>query len=61
MLTLEVHGQLITWPEDIAQMMIKFYLKRGVPCKVYSNSAPAGIDANTEGNAPQMHLHMGTS
>ena len=61
MLKMEVHGQLITWPEDVAEMMMKFYLKHGVPFKVYSNSAHAGIDANAEEKALQMNLHMGTT
>ena len=61
MLTLEVHGQLITWPEDIAEMMMAFYQKRGVPFKVYGISAHVVTDMSAEGKPLEMLLHMGTS
>ena len=60
MLTLEVHGQLITWPEDIAEMMMDFYLKRGVPFKVYGNSTNTCNDKTSEGNGLEMQLQMST-
>ncbi len=34
MLTLEVYGEVITWPDDFALMMIKYYRDSGVPYKV---------------------------
>ncbi len=31
MLTLEVNGQLVTWPADFAIMMMKYYKKHNIP------------------------------
>lgn len=61
MVTLKVYGQLITWPEDFAQMMMKHYRNHEVPFMVYSNSADAPIDANAEGKALYIHLQTGTT
>ena len=37
MLTLEVNGQFITWPEEFAVMMMAYYKKYGVPFMVHRN------------------------
>jgi len=37
MLTLEVHGKLITWPEEFAETMMGYYKKHGVPFVVHRN------------------------
>jgi hypothetical protein len=31
MITLEVHNQLITWPDDFAIVMMRYYKKHDVP------------------------------
>ena len=35
MVTLEVHGQLVNWPEDFALVMMRYYHNHGVPFKVH--------------------------
>ena len=45
MLTLEVHGQMITWPEDFALTMMRYYRNHGVPFKVHRNTGSIGRDA----------------
>ncbi len=42
MLTLEVNGQLISWPEEFAVMMIAYYKQYGVPYQVHRNCLHAG-------------------
>lgn len=42
MLTLEIHGQLITWPEDFALTMMRYYRNHGVPFTVHRNSGNPG-------------------
>jgi hypothetical protein len=37
MLSLKVHNTIITWPEDIALFMMKFYENLGVPFEVDQN------------------------
>jgi TRAP-type C4-dicarboxylate transport system permease small subunit len=37
MLTLEVNGQFITWPEDFAVIMMGYYKKFGIPYAVHRN------------------------
>ena len=37
MLTLEVNGQFITWPEEFAVMMMAYYKKYGIPFMVHRN------------------------
>ena len=45
MLTLEVNGQLITWPEDFAVMMIGYYELYGIPHSVHRNGLYVGSNA----------------
>lgn len=35
MITIEVRGQRITWPEDFATVMIGYYQKHGVPFMIH--------------------------
>jgi hypothetical protein len=37
MLSLKVHNTIITWPEDIALFMMKFYENLGVPFEIDQN------------------------
>lgn len=37
MLSLKVHNKIITWPEDIAVFMMKFYENLGIPYEVQEN------------------------
>jgi len=37
MLTLEVNGKLITWPEEFAVVMMGYYEQHGVPYSVHRN------------------------
>ncbi len=54
MITLEVHGQLVNWPEDFALVMMRYYWNHGVPFKIYRHfDQPAliidkGINSNSE-------------
>ena len=48
MLTLKVHGQFITWPDDFANMMMKYYRIHGIPFTVHANSVNPGWDATVE-------------
>ena len=34
MLSLKVHNTIITWPEDIAVFMMKFYENLGIPFEI---------------------------
>ena len=47
MLTIEVHGQFITWSEDFANFMMKYYQKHGVDFILHRNRVQTGWD-NTE-------------
>ena len=37
MITLKVHNTYVTWPEDIADMMISFYRKHDVEFEILHN------------------------
>jgi hypothetical protein len=37
MLTLEVNGQFITWPEEFAVTMMGYYKKYGIPFMLHRN------------------------
>ncbi len=42
MLTLEINGKYITWPEDFAILMIGHYKAHGVPFTIHRNCVHAG-------------------
>jgi len=42
MLTLEIYGEFITWPEEFAAMMMKYYRDNGIPFVVHRNCIHAG-------------------
>ena len=44
MLTLEVHGQFITWPEEFALLMMKHYRKHGVTVILHRHCTHSGWD-----------------
>jgi hypothetical protein len=48
LLTLEVNGQLVTWPEEFAQMMMNHYRNHGVKFLVQRNCTHCGRDKTTE-------------
>jgi hypothetical protein len=48
MLTLEVRNQLITWPNDFAVMMMRYYWNHGVPFVVHRNCIHAGQNTTVE-------------
>lgn len=50
MLTLEVYGQFIRWPEDFALLMMKYYRKHGVTFILHRNCAHSGLDTTAEDN-----------
>ena len=37
MLSLKVHNTIITWPEDVAVFMMKYYENFGIPFEVQEN------------------------
>jgi len=51
MVTLEIHGQFVTWPEDFALTMMRYYRNHGVPFTVHRNRLHPGSNATGE-NAP---------
>ena len=48
MLTIEVNGQFITWPDDFAFTMMKYYRRHDVPFLVHRTCIHAGRDTCTE-------------
>jgi len=42
MLTLEIYGEFITWPEAFAQLMMKHYREHQVPFIVHRNCVHTG-------------------
>jgi len=50
MLTIEVHGQFITWPEDFALFMMKYYRKHGVNIILHRNCVHTGLDTTAKNN-----------
>lgn len=48
MLTLEVNGQFITWPEEFALLMMKYYQKHGVNFILHRHCAHAGWDTTSK-------------
>lgn len=42
MLTLEVHNQFITWPDEFAIVMMRYYHHHGVPFKVHRKCIHTG-------------------
>jgi hypothetical protein len=50
MLTLEVNGQFITWPEEFALLMMKYYRKHGVTFILHKNCVHAGRDTTAKDN-----------
>jgi len=55
MLTLEVHGQMITWPKDFALTMMRYYRNHGVPFRVCRN-LNGGNAAADEANELQVRF-----
>ena len=51
MVTLEIHGQYVTWPEDFAITMMRYYRNHGVPFTVHRNCVHQG-SSTTGVNAP---------
>jgi hypothetical protein len=49
MLTLEIYGKLIKWPEDFARLMMKYYENHGVPFIVHRDCINTGKDSSTNG------------
>jgi hypothetical protein len=47
MVTLEIYGKFITWPEDFALFMMKHYQNRGVPIIVHRDDINTGHDSAT--------------
>ncbi len=37
MIVIEVHDELVAWPDEFAQMMIEHYRNRGIPCVVHTD------------------------
>ena len=48
MVTLEIHGQLVTWPDDFALLMMRYYRNHGVPFKVHRNHVHGERDDTQE-------------
>ena len=46
MLTLEVNGQLIAWPEEFAVLMMKYYRKHGVHFIIHRNCVHTGSNGS---------------
>lgn len=46
MMTLEIYGKLITWPEDFALLMMKYYKNCGVPFIVHRDCVHTGRDSS---------------
>jgi hypothetical protein len=42
MLTLEVHNQFITWPDEFAVVMMRYYHHHGIPFKVHRKCVHTG-------------------
>jgi hypothetical protein len=52
MLTLEVYGKYITWPEEFAVLMMGHYKNHGVPFSVHRNCVHSGWSARAENALP---------
>ena len=50
MLTIEVNGQFITWSEDFANFMMKYYQKHGVDFILHRNCVQTGLDNTAKDN-----------
>jgi len=50
MLTLEINGQFITWPEDFAVLMMKYYRDNGVNFVVHRNCVHTGWKTTEAGS-----------
>jgi len=48
MLTLEIYGEFITWPEAFAQLMMKHYREHQVPFIVHRNCVHTGWNTSEE-------------
>jgi hypothetical protein len=61
MLTLEVHGQFITWPEEFALLMMKHYRKHGVTVILHRNCVHTGWDTTAKNNhTAERSVHCGS-
>ena len=52
MLTIEVNGQFITWPDDFAVTMMRYYSKHDVPFLVHRKCLHTGRDGRAENTSP---------
>ena len=52
MLTIEVNGQYITWPDDFAVTMMRYYRKHDVPFLVHRNCVHTCPDSGAENTSP---------
>lgn len=60
MMTLEIYGKLITWPEDFAHLMMKHYENYGVPFIVHRDCIHTGRDSLTGGFVAKCAATTGT-
>jgi len=51
MLTLEVNGQFITWPEEFALLMMKHYQKNGVNFVLHRHCTHTGWDTTAKNSS----------
>ncbi len=52
MLTLEVHKQFITWPDEFALVMMRYYHHHGVPFKVHRKCVHTGWHPKAASSSP---------
>lgn len=52
MITIEVHDQFVTWPEDFAETMMRYYQNHGVPFKIHRKCVHVGLSADSADRAP---------
>ncbi len=48
MLTLEIYGRYVTWPEQFALFMMRYYRNRGIKFVVHRNCIHSGWDTTRE-------------
>jgi hypothetical protein len=53
MLTLEVYGKFISWPEEFALMMMRYYQNYGVPFIVHRDCINTGSNSPAAGSVPK--------
>ena len=58
MITIKVHDQFVTWPNDIAILMMRYYKRHGVPFAIHRNCSSPELNIMGKNNFLDTTLNL---